>query len=124
MSAASKKRILITEDESFLSKVLSNKLKIVGFDVTIAEDGSQALDILKESKFDVLLLDLMMPKIDGFTLLEKLKEQGITIPTIIMSNLSQDEDKSKVAMYDIKDYIVKSDTPLEEIVSRVEKVLS
>jgi DNA-binding response OmpR family regulator len=117
--AAILKKILIAEDEKPLAKALSLKLKSAGFEVDIAYDGEAALQTLKSKKYDLVLMDIMMPKKDGFTVLKELQGEGNATPVFVMSNLSQDEDVHRVQALGIKDYIVKSNTPLAQIVERI-----
>lgn len=117
-----KKRILIVEDDQSLSKVLGLKLINAGFEVVIADDGAHALDQLSRTKFHLILLDLLMPGIDGWTVLEKLKGSGQKI--IVTSNLSQDEDIKKAKALGALDFLVKSDIPLINIVQKVNAILA
>ena len=119
----SKKRILIAEDELPLAKALDLKLKSVGFDVVVTHNGDEALDALKEGHFDILLVDLMMPKRDGFSVLQELKGKEAP-PIFVMSNLGQDEDMKRATDLGAKDYIVKSNTPLSAIVEKVKTLLN
>lgn len=118
------KKILIVEDEKPLSKVLSNKLIFAGFETRNAFDGREALGILEKEKFDLLILDIVMPKIDGYGVLSKLKIMKIKLPVIVISNLSQEEDIRRVKELGAADYIVKSDISLTEIVERVKKLFN
>lgn len=117
-----KKRILIVEDEQSLSKVLGLKLGNAGYEVAIVHDGAQALDTLSKSKFDLILLDLLMPGVDGWTVLEKLKGSGQKI--IVTSNLGQEEDVKKAKTLGVIDFLVKSDIPLINIVEKVNAALA
>ena len=72
-----KKRILIAEDEKSMARALELKLNSAGYDTKVAYDGNQALDVLKTEKYDLVLLDLMMPAVDGFGVLEEMKKEVI-----------------------------------------------
>lgn len=115
------KKILVAEDDKFLLNIYKTKLTKEGFEITIAEDGEEAIKILSKTRFDLIILDLMMPKKDGFQVLEYLK--GKNIPTIIASNLGQKEDIEKGLSLGAKDYIVKSQTPLSELMKKVNTYL-
>lgn len=117
------KKILIVEDEKLIVKPLEIKLKLSGFQVGTAYDGKEALDILAKEKYDLILLDLMMPDIDGFTVLKELNKRGDQTPVIIASNLNQIDDVSRALEMGVKNYYVKSNTSLEEIVENVKKTL-
>lgn len=118
------KRILVAEDEKPYSRALELKLQHAGFEPKVAFDGEQALAALTSEKFDLLLLDLMMPKLNGFAVLEALKEKSISVPTIVLSNLSQEEDKHKVKAYGIEDFIEKSSTSISDVISKVNRLLT
>ena len=79
-------RILITDDEPAIRAMLARILIEYGFDVVLAADGSDAIDQLRRHRFDLLLLDLMMPKLDGFAVLEKLEEAGIESPPVLVAS--------------------------------------
>lgn len=116
------KRILITEDEKPMGRALQIKFEKNGFSVTNASDGEEALAFLEKETFDVILLDLIMPKINGFKVLETLKDQGIKTPVCVMTNLSQEEDKEKATKLGARDFFVKSDIAAAEIVERVKSI--
>lgn len=118
------KSVLIAEDERTLAEALETKLKSIGHQVIVVQDGQEALDSIAKNKFDLMLLDLMMPKIDGFQVLQKMKDSNIKIPTIVLSNLGQEEEIAKAKTFDVKEYFVKSDTPIAEIIEHVKKVLT
>ena len=117
------KKILIVEDERLIAKPLGMKLQFAGFETKNAYDGDEALAILENEKFDLVLLDLMMPKVDGFDVLTKLKAKGDMTPVIIASNLNQEKDISRVLELGVTSYYVKSDTTLDEIVENVKMAL-
>lgn len=111
--------VLIAEDEKPLSHALDLKLKKEGFNTIITEDGSECLKILEEENIDILLLDLIMPNVDGFHVLEYLKHHKRKIKIYVISNLSQPEDKDQALSLGAHKYIVKSNTSLAEIVEIV-----
>ena len=116
-------RILIIEDEKPLARALDLKLTNAGYETTLAFNGEEALEILKTEKFGLLLLYLMMPKVDGFGVLEELKKRGNKTPVIVITNLSQKEDEKRAASLGAKEFFVKSNTPIAELVKRVQKIL-
>jgi len=117
------KRILVVDDERPLVRALELKFTHSGFDVGTAFDGEEALRKIKEEPFDLVLLDLMLPKVDGFGVMQKLHEEGNKIPVIVTTNLSQEDDAKKVNALGAKAYLVKSDTPINVIVDRVQDAL-
>lgn len=118
MSEQSKK-VLIVEDEKPLAHALQLKLEHEGFAVTVASDGQECLDLVKSQHSDVLLLDLIMPVMDGFQVLEQLKQVNQAPATFVLSNLSQHEDEERVLALGARKFFIKSDTPLTTIVDEV-----
>jgi DNA-binding response OmpR family regulator len=122
MADDQKKRILITEDEKPLLHALQLKLEHEGFAVTVASDGQECLNLLAHEKFDVVLLDLIMPVLDGFQVLEQLQKTPPMPAIFVLSNLSQHEDEERVLQLGARKFFIKSDTPLTVIVEEVKKV--
>jgi two-component system phosphate regulon response regulator PhoB/two-component system alkaline phosphatase synthesis response regulator PhoP len=120
------KKILIAEDDNFLVNAYRLKFEKSGFEVQIAFDGNQALEILNKFVPSVILLDLIMPNMDGFSVLAELKkvEKYKKIPVIITSNLGQKEDIEKAMNLGARDFFVKSDTSIAEIVAKVSSYIS
>lgn len=119
-----KQRILVAEDEVPLAKALHLKLTNAGYDVAVVGDGEQALAAIDAGTYALLILDLVMPKLDGFAVLEKIGTSKPNMHIIVLSNLSQDEDRKRVAAYGVKDYFVKSDTPINDIIKQVNTLLA
>jgi DNA-binding response OmpR family regulator len=117
------KSILIVEDERPIARALELKLKNSGFAAEPVNNGEEALLILGVKKFDLIILDLVMPKMDGFTFLTEIRKRGIDTPVIVTSNLSQDEDKARAKKLGAVDYLIKSNTPLTAIVEKI-KIIS
>lgn len=115
-------KVLVAEDDKFLSKVYQTKLSKAGFEIQMAQDGEEALQALRSFVPDVILLDLMMPKKDGFQVLQAINadEKLKSIPVIVTSNLGQPEDKKKAMDLGAKSYIIKSDTPIQEIITKLQ----
>ena len=118
-----KAKILIVEDEKPLARALELKLTRAGYTAIVALNGEIALEILHKEKFGLILLDLMMPKIDGFGVLEEMQKRSDKTPVIVLTNLSQKEDEQRATSLGAKDFFVKSNTPIAEIVKKVEKLL-
>lgn len=118
------KKVLIVEDERLIVKPLAMKLELSGFKVSIAYDGGEALDLMAKEKFDIVLLDLMMPKVGGFDVLAELNKRGDETPVIIASNLNQEKDVSKALELGVTSYYVKSDISLDEIVGKIKEALN
>jgi two-component system, OmpR family, phosphate regulon response regulator PhoB len=113
--------ILLAEDDRFLRKAAETMLKRSGFSVVAAADGEEALRLARESPPDLLLLDLIMPKLQGFDVLQSLKASPATagIPVIVLSNLGQASDVELARERGAADYIIKSNIALEALVERV-----
>jgi DNA-binding response OmpR family regulator len=119
MKETTQKKILIIEDEKPLSHALSLKFEHEGFLVTATGSGEEAKGFLANEKYDLVLTDLIIPGIDGFSILEFIKEKKMKTPVIVMTNLNQEEDKKKVFDLGAVDYFVKSNISISEIVTKV-----
>lgn len=119
------KHILIAEDEEAYSRVLKYKLEDEGFTVSTAINGVEALKGAQNKKPDLLLLDLIMPVMDGFEVLEKWSKDAVLkkIPVIVLSNLGQEEDIKRTTALGAKDYFIKTDMELVKVVEKVRGVL-
>lgn len=117
------KKILIIEDEKPLARVLALKLNSAGYETVVVYDGEQALKVLQKDNFNLILLDLLMPKKDGYYVLVELQKLGNKTPIVIASNLSQKEDIEKAKKLGAVDYFVKTDTTLVEMVNKVKQYL-
>ncbi len=118
-------KIILVEDEQILLKALSIQLLSAGFEVLTANNGEAGLELIKKEKPDVVLLDILMPKMTGFEVLEHLKKDGAlkNIPVIVLSNQGQESEKQKGLSLGAADYYVKSDTDLSELTEKVKAVL-
>lgn len=117
------KKIIIVEDEKPMLKALTIKLQNEGFRVANSSNADDFFQKIKGEKFDLAILDLMLPKISGFEVLERLKSDNNKIPVIVASNLSQEEDRIRAKELGALDYLVKSDTSLIEIVEKIKDFL-
>lgn len=116
--------ILVAEDEQPIAKALQLKLKSSGFEVDIAGNGKEALEKLEAQEYSIVLLDLMMPVMDGFSVLEEMSRRDMKTPVIVSSNLSQEDDIAKAKELGASDYYVKSNTSINEVVEIIKKILS
>jgi len=114
-------KILIIEDDKFLRLLLERKLKNENFEVVSAEDGEEALDKIISEKPDLILLDIILPKKSGFSILEELnKDENLKkIPVFIISNLGQPEDIERGKNLGAKEYFVKAGLSLEELIKKI-----
>lgn len=124
---ADKKKVLIAEDEDFLSRALSSKISETGYEVKVAKDGEECINIIKKGEFvpDIILLDLILPKKNGFDVLADLNknESFKKIPVVILSNLGQESDIEKTKDLGAVEFFIKSDTPINDIVDNIGKYI-
>ena len=120
-----KKKILIVEDERLLLNAIKRKLELNGFNVIEAYDGAEGFGVALEKKPDLILLDLVLPVMDGVTLLERIRENewGKNVPIIILSNLSDASTISDSKKKGVNDYLVKTDWKLDEVIGKVKSTL-
>ena len=119
------KKILIIEDDKFLRELLTQKLLKKNFKVLEALDGEEGIKNIKKEKPDLVLLNLILPGIDGFEVLSKMREDPVlsTIPVIILSNLGQKEEVEKGFKLGAVDYLIKAHFTLGEIIEKVKNTL-
>lgn len=117
-------KVLVAEDDQFLMNAYKVKLTKSGFEVVVASDGAEALEKLLSEKPDVMVLDLIMPKMDGFAVLEKIHsdEQFQGVPVIVASNLGQDDDIKKAKSLGAQHFIIKSNFKMEELVGLLHNI--
>ncbi|OHA07174.1 MAG: hypothetical protein A2934_02220 [Candidatus Sungbacteria bacterium RIFCSPLOWO2_01_FULL_47_10] len=120
-----KANLLVVEDDLFLRNLLIKKLMGEGYGIWEAIDGPSALKTLEEKKPHLIILDLLLPGIDGYEVLSRIKKSTdlSKIPVIVLSNLSSQDDVSRAVELGAADYIIKANFTLEEIVERIKKLL-
>ncbi len=125
-SSVHKGKVLLVQNDDFLTKLYEEKFKEAGFEITSAKDGVAGFELAKDFKPDVAIIDLLIPKMDGQALLEKMRRETSLkdVKVIILANLIPEKGIEKVARLGIVDYIVKSDTSAAKLVDKVTKVLS
>ncbi len=116
-----KKKILLVEDDKMLAEVYSDRLDLEGFDVLWVNNGEEALSKALDYKPDLILLDVMMPKISGFDVLDILRNTKETsdIKIVILTALSQDKDKERADDLGADDYLIKSQVVIKDVVDRI-----
>lgn len=122
------KRILVVEDEEYLRDIYVRVLEGTGkYEVDAAEDGEVALEKVRQGGFNLILLDVMLPKIDGFQVLNKMQEEGLDKKNgqiIVLTNLDQEAEIAQGASLGVRGYIIKSDYTPEKLVREVERIMS
>jgi two-component system alkaline phosphatase synthesis response regulator PhoP len=119
------KKILLIEDDPFLIEIYKTKLEKEGFEVFVVKSGEEGLEFLKEKVCDLLILDLVLPKMDGWEFLEKIRKE---IPekqfkTIILSNIEEKESKEKAKNFGIEKYLIKAHYTPSEVVKIIKDLL-
>lgn len=118
-------KVLIVEDDKFLRELISQKLTKEGYEASSAVDGEEGVKKVKEEKPDIVLLDLILPGIDGFEVLTKVKEDPSvsSIPVIILSNLGQKEDIERGMKIGATDYLIKAHFTPSEIIEKIKSII-
>lgn len=119
-------KILLVEDDPFLLDMYSTKFKDVGFNIVVAQDGEMALVKAKEESPDLILLDVVLPKKDGFEVLKTLKSDNQTaaIPVVLLTNLGLDSDVKRGLELGAQSYIIKAHFTPTEVVAKVKEILA
>lgn len=117
--ATGKQKILIIEDEKPLAHALELKMTHEGYETTVCSTGEAGMREAMTGNYQLILLDLILPGIDGFTILQEIQAKKVKAVVIILSNLGQDEDRKKAKDFGAKDYLIKSNVPLSDIVKVV-----
>ena len=119
------KTILVIEDDKFLRELITRKLLNEAYEVSEAVDGEEGIKKIKEEKPDLVLLDLILPGIDGFEVLSRMREEPnlSSIPVIILSNLGRKEDVEKGLKLGAVDYLIKAHFTPGEIIDKIKAVL-
>ncbi len=118
-------KILIIEDDTMLNKIYQTKLGILGYQMVAAYDGEEGLKKIETENPAIVLLDLMLPKKNGFEILEAVKQNPKLnrIPIILLSNLGQEDDIQRGLGLGAVDFLVKSDVKLETVINKIESIL-
>lgn len=118
-------KIAIIEDDSAIHQMYRMKFESEGFDVQLASDGRAGVELVKNFKPDLILLDLQMPEVDGLAALQEIRghDWGRDIPVIILTNLGEEESPKELRQYTVSGYIVKAELTPRQVVARVKEVL-
>ena len=120
-----KQHILLVEDDGFLASIYAQKLELEGFDVSLATNGEDGLRLATKDIPDLILLDLVMPKLNGFEVLERLKQEDATkkIPVLVLTNLGQREDVERCMQLGAAGYVIKAHSLPHETIAKVKEIL-
>ena len=118
-----KKKILVAEDDSFQAELIKSQIEEAGFDVSVQSNGEEAVTAIEKEAPDLLVLDILMPREDGYYVLKYYKEEGHTFPVIVFSNLAAEIEESKCKDFGIAEFITKSDLDVEELPNIIKKHL-
>ncbi len=118
-------KILLVEDDEMLHGMYTQKFKNQGYDIISAYDGAEGVKLSESEKPDLILLDVIMPKMDGFVALKKIRTNPVTkdIPVILLTNLGQEEDVRKGKELGANDYFIKANHTPQEVVDKVHNLL-
>jgi DNA-binding response OmpR family regulator len=120
-------KILLVEDEPFLSGMYQTKLRLAGFEVSVAKDGEEALEKIKNDQFALILLDIMMPKLNGFEVLKVIRKdvrpETAKVPVLMLTNLGQRSDIEQGLLLGANDYVVKASYTPAEVVAKINKFI-
>lgn len=118
--------VLVAEDDQFLADAYGLKLKNAGFEILFAKNGEEALEILKTSRPDVIILDIMMPRLNGFEVLESIRKQELlkSTPVFIASNSDSAEGRQRAMSLGAVEYIVKTNLSLNELTAKIQAALA
>ncbi len=120
-------RLLLVEDDQFLRELMLTKLKREGFSVLVAVDGREGLDVIIRERPALVLLDVILPGIDGFSVLQQTRASSdpkvAKIPVILLSNLGQDSDVQKGRQLGATDYLIKANLTIDEIIKKIRKYI-
>jgi len=121
----SKGKILIVEDEEMLSTMYKVKFENEGYEVATANNGADGLTLSEAEQPSIILLDIIMPKIDGFAVLKRLKasEKTKSIPVILLTNLGQDEDIARGKELGAAGYLIKANNTPSEVVTKIKEFI-
>ena len=117
------KHVLIAEDEAFLLSMMRSIISKHDVRVSTALNGQEAIDIIAKDQPDLLLLDLLMPQVDGYAVLQYRKEKKLKFPVVVCSNLSDKKNIIKCNEFDVNEYLIKSDMDDDQIWMIAEKYL-
>jgi DNA-binding response OmpR family regulator len=120
------KKVMVIEDDRFLSSLMKARLEKEGFTIIQAFDGEEAIQALKTTIPDIIIMDIIMPKVTGFEVLQTISitPQLAKVPVVILSNLAQDSDIEKARQLGAKEYFVKVKVSIDDLVGRIKTLVN
>ncbi|MFA6525878.1 MAG: response regulator [Candidatus Buchananbacteria bacterium] len=121
-----KLKVLLVEDDQMIVEMYKLKLETDGFEVFVTDKGSEAIELAGKEKPDIILLDIILPEIDGFSILQEIKSDSATkkIPVMMLTNLSQESDQEKGTQMGAAGYFVKAQHTPADIMTEIKKILA
>ncbi|MBL7156301.1 MAG: response regulator [Candidatus Pacebacteria bacterium] len=119
------KSILLVEDDPLIVEIYTRKLKQAGFKVQSVSDGEKTISVLKQGKFDLLVLDIVLPNLTGFEILQRIRrnEKLKNTKILVLSNLGQKTDIEKAEKFQVARYLIKAHYTPSEVIKEIEKLL-
>ncbi|MBI5765709.1 response regulator [Candidatus Falkowbacteria bacterium] len=119
-------KVLLVEDDSMIVKMYKMRFEEEGYAVLVTDKGSEAIEIVEKEKPDIILLDVILPEVDGFTVLQRLKNDTKTkeIPILLLTNLGQESDKEKGLQMGAADYFIKAQHTPVEIIQKIKELIN
>ncbi|HSW80203.1 MAG TPA: response regulator [Candidatus Saccharimonadales bacterium] len=120
------KTVLIADSDEFITVAYRDGMENAGFQVIIANDGEHTLELLKSESPDAVLLELILPEVNGFEILQFMKKSKSLkhVPVVVLTNLSQASDEAEAREYGAADFLVKSETTVQDMLARLESLLA
>ena len=120
-----KKKILIIEDDEHISRIYEAKFSQEGVETVVVQSGEEAVASVRKEEPNLIILDIMLPKKDGFMILEEIKQDSklASIPVLVISNLGQESDKERAFELGAKEYMVKVEYPVQEVIDKIKEYL-
>lgn len=120
-----KLKVLLVEDDQMIVEMYKLKLETDGYEVFVTDKGSEAIELAGKEKPDIILLDIILPEIDGFSILQEIKSDSATkkIPVMMLTNLSQESDQEKGTQMGAVGYFVKAQHTPADIMTEIKKIL-
>ncbi len=124
--AGEKTKVLLVEDDLMIVEMYKMRFEEEGYAVLVTDKGSEAIEIAEKEKPDIILLDVILPEVDGFTVLQKLKNNVKTkeIPILLLTNLGQESDKDKGLQMGAADYFIKAQHTPVEVIQKIKELIN